>query len=87
MRYMVKEAFKTHLRRFAADVEIDESELDGPLSAADLVRMKKIEQVAAPARSDDGAAAVAEEVAHIAEEHHVSEADVMAEVEHDAAHR
>lgn len=47
MRYTVKEEFVTPLHRFPEDAEIDESEIDGPLSAEEWVARGMLSPVTA----------------------------------------
>lgn len=56
MRYTVIEAFATPLHRFHAGMEIDDVEIDGPLSALDWVELGKLDSPG----QDDRAALQAE---------------------------
>jgi hypothetical protein len=44
-KYIVLEEFTTPLHRFRVDQQIDELDIDGPLSVDDLVKLEKIELV------------------------------------------
>jgi hypothetical protein len=44
-KYIVLEEFTTPLHRFRVDQQIDDLDIDGPLSVDDLVKLEKIELV------------------------------------------